>query len=175
MATQAVSPFVLKLLTALVELEALSKQEAVSVEKTFTGYTKGQIDYFLLDEGLISQEQLLQALSVVYQVPSFDVRGYFFETQMLHMFPKEILLEFEMIPLTIEEDILIMVVANPADEELVAVVGNHVAFDVEFNVGLRQEITDAIEEYYEISVAQEQEEVDQEDENFDPSDEDIVE
>lgn len=175
MAAQHSSSFVLQLLTALVEQGALSKQEAVSIEKTFSGYTKGQIDYFLLDEGLISQEQLLQALSVVYQVPSYDVRGHFFETQMLKMFPQEILIEFEMIPLTIEDDILIMVAGNPSNEELLAVVGNHVTFDVEFNVGLRQDIIDAIEEYYEISVAQEEQEEDEVDENFDPSDEDIVE
>ena len=37
----------------------------------------------------LDQENLLEALSEYYQVPSFDVVGYFFERHLFHMFPKE--------------------------------------------------------------------------------------
>ena len=150
--------FAKRLTAALLKNDTIEEKEAESVAEMFHDRTKGRIDYFLLDEGIVEREDLLQALSSVYQIPSFDVKGYFFDNDLLSSFPKDVLISKAMIPLQIDEDILIMITSDPEDPELLDDIGHSVSYDVEFNVGLRRDIIDAIEEYYEQSLPIEEEE-----------------
>src|SRR5207244_235001 len=87
-----------------------------------------------LAEGIIEQEELLEALSEYYQVPSFDVIGYFFETHLLRMFPKDMLLRNEIIPMQVDENMLIVVAANPNNPDLLFEIGENVSYDILFHV-----------------------------------------
>ena len=51
--------------------EVISSQEAHELQKILKGRSKENFDDFLLTEGLVSKEDLLQALSEYYDVPSF--------------------------------------------------------------------------------------------------------
>ncbi len=168
--------FVQRLTTSLLADKAITKKEADSVVGMFHDRAKGKVDNFLLDEGLVDREQLLKALSDVYQVPSFDVHGYFFEHELLATFPKDMLISKGFIPLQVDEDILIVVASNPEDPELLDVIGHCVSYDVQFNVGVRRDIIDAIEEYYDASIILEDEDDYEDDESFEPDeDEDMAE
>lgn len=57
---------------------AFNASEAQSIKKLFRERSQAAFDDFLLEEGLVRKEDLLVALSEYYQVPSFDVTGYFF-------------------------------------------------------------------------------------------------
>ncbi|MBV8660936.1 MAG: hypothetical protein JO129_02225 [Candidatus Dependentiae bacterium] len=165
--------FVQRLTTSLLANQAITQKEADSLVTMFHDRAKGRVDNFLLDEGMVEREELLKALSSVYQVPFFDVNGYFFEYELLHTFPKDVLISKGIIPLQIDEDVLIVVASNPEDADLLDVIGHSVSYDIQFNVGIHRDIIEAIEEYYDQSIILEDEDdFDEDDETFSNEDED---
>ncbi len=168
--------FVQRLTTSLLANQAITQKEADSLVAMFHDRAKGRVDNFLLDEGMVEREDLLKALSGVYQVPFFDVNGYFFEHELLHTFPKDILIAKGIIPLQVDEDVLIVIASNPEDPELLDVIGHSVSYDIQFNVGIHRDIIDSIEEYYDQSIILDDEEDYEDDESFeDDEDDDMAE
>lgn len=145
--------FVNRIAQAFVKLKVMSAVEAESFEKEFSGRSVERIDEFLLDEGIVDRENLLKVLQSVYNIPSNDVRGYFFNHQILMLFPRDFLVNKAFIPLDIDNDILTIVVSNPEDEETMGMIGDYVPYSVNVLVGIRRDIIDAIEEYYDEDVA----------------------
>ena len=76
---------------------------------------KEYFDEFLLEEGVIPEEYILNAMGDYYQVPAVDVSGFFFETFFLRKFPKDVLHRNAFIPMAVDENIMI-VVANVPDD-----------------------------------------------------------
>lgn len=144
--------FVEGLTSILQKRKVVDTREAQSLKNLFKGTTKPNFDDFLLDEGLVEKDDLLNALAEYYQVPPFDVVGYFFDHAIVRMFPKEFLLSNELIPVERDENVLIVVASNPADPELLPRIGKYVSYDIQFCVGIRQDICDAIEEFFERSL-----------------------
>src|SRR5437667_10345403 len=147
--------FVTELSDILVAQKIISIQEAKAIQKAFHDSDKDQFDEFLLDEGIIEEVDLLDALAEYYQVPAFDVVGHFFESLELHKFPKEVLLANEFIPLEVEDNIMIVVASNPNDPDLLEIIGDNVSYDIQFRVGIAREITDAIKEFFDKAVTEE--------------------
>lgn len=135
-------------LEVLVRLQYIEPEEAIQLLLKYDESDVDQLDEFLLSEGILEQEELLEALSEYYQVPSFDVTGYFFETHLLRMFPKDMLLRNEIIPMQVDENMLIVVAANPNNADLLFEIGENVSYDVRFHVGVARDICDAVKEYY---------------------------
>lgn len=135
----------------LLRQHCLKRDEALAIKKIFFDRSQEAFDDFLLQEGLISRTEILNALSTYYQVPSFDVIGYFFEYRLLHEFPKDFLLRHEIIPLEREEDTLFVVASHPNDANLLAQIGEYVSYDIQFLVGIARDITDAVKEFYDKS------------------------
>lgn len=144
----------------LVKNKVIPEQEARALQVSFQESSKAAFDDFLLEEGLIDEEDLLKALSQYYQVPAFDVVGYFFKTELLRKFPKNVLLSSAFIPLEVDENMLIVVASNPHDPELLEKIGEYVSYDVRFRVGLRRDIIDAVQEFYEKSVTEVEQDAD---------------
>lgn len=149
--------FAAELADVLIEYHGMTVKAAEGIKRSFGESDTEAFDDFLLEEGLIEKEDLLDALSRYYKVPSFDVDGYFFQTMLLHEFPKDFLLRHEMIPLEVDEDILVMVTANPLKDGLMHAIGDFVSYDVTFYVGITRDICDAVKEFYDKSVTQVQE------------------
>lgn len=145
--------FAQKLSDIFVEQGVITKQESEQMHKLFAQSSKEAFDDFLLEQGLVSEEALLDALAEYYQVPSYDVLGEFFNHQLLTLFPKEFLVRNAVIPLFLEEDILTMVASEPS-EHLREEIDDYVDFGVEFNVGLRRDITDAVKEFYDLALTE---------------------
>ncbi|OQA33454.1 MAG: bacteriophage N4 adsorption protein B [Candidatus Dependentiae bacterium ADurb.Bin331] len=146
--------FVEGLTTILLKQRAINPDEAKALTKTFNDRSQIAFDDFLLEEGLVSRTAVLNALSEYFQVPAFDVTGYFFEHYLLHEFPKDFLLRHLMIPVERDQNTLFVVANNPGDPTLLANIGKHVSYDIQFMVGLAQDINDAIREFYDKSITQ---------------------
>lgn len=144
--------FIEGLISILQKRDIVDAQEAKNLKSLFKGANKPNFDDFLLDEGLVDKDDLLNALAEYYQVPPLDVVGYFFDHATVRMFPKEFLLSNGVIPLERDENILVMVASDPADPELLPRIGNYVSYDIQFYVGIRQDIYDAIEEFFDQSL-----------------------
>lgn len=166
--------FVEQLVAQLIKNEVMNEEEASSLITMFHDRTKARVDYFLLDEGIVERDDLLEALAGIYQVPSFDAKGYLFDHMLLKQFPKDVLISNSVIPLQVDEDIMIMIASNPEDEDLIEAMSHYTSHDVEFNVGLQRDIIDAIEEYYEIDPISEGEEFQEDLEDDEIDDSDIV-
>ncbi len=143
--------FVKGLTSILSKRGALSKSEQESLAEAFRGSEKQYFDNFLLEEGIVDKEDLLPALAEYFQVPYFDVAGFFFDHALLKMFPKDLLCNYAVIPVEIDENMMIMVASNPNDPELLSLLGTYVSYDIQFRVGIQQDIVDAVEEYYDLS------------------------
>lgn len=135
-------------LQTLVVLKYIIAQDAEKLLAMYHESDVDQFDEFLMSEGVIEQDQLLEALSQYYQVPSFDVGGYFFENHYLRMFPKDMLLRNEIIPLQVDENMMIVIAANPDNQELLFEIGECVSYDIRLYVGIARDICDAVKEYY---------------------------
>jgi len=137
----------------MVKRNIISPKEAEALKKDFKARSHISFDNFLLEEGLVEKSDLLIALSDYYQVPAFDVVGYFFDHMLVTQFPKDFLLRNGIIPLDTEGDtMLVMIAATPDDPELPERIGKFASYDVHFMVGIYEDILDAINDYYDESL-----------------------
>ena len=148
MANNNQDTFVDRLTTILVQKKMIASKEGVNIKKAFQEAEQAQFDVFLLEEGLVEADDLLEALSEFYHVPAFDVIDYFFDTFELRKFPKDFLLRHAVIPLEVDENMLVMVASEPEKPGLESEIREYVSYDIVFNVGLRRDICNAIKEFY---------------------------
>ena len=139
--------FVEGMCSILVREGAMKRDDVADIKHEFKGWSKENFDFFLMDQGLVSRKDILDALSVYFKVPSFDVAGYFFDHSLLDLFPKEKLLSLAAIPRTVDENMMFVVASNPDNPNLLSELGSFSSYDIRLNVGLKQDILDAVEEY----------------------------
>lgn len=137
----------------LTNRKLISPADMLDLEKEFHGRSDIAFEDFLLETGLIDREDLLEALSQYHGVPQLDVVGTFFDHQFLRLLPIEVMLNHLVIPYYRDEgsDFLWVVAANPSDPHLLYVLGKYISHDINFMVGLPQDIHDAIREFYDES------------------------
>ncbi len=158
--------FAVELCTILVKQGVINEAEGRSMQRAFKNADRDTFDEFLLEEGLVEEAPLLIALSEYYQVPAVDVTGYFFDTELLRNFPKDFLLRNGIVPLEMEDDVLIVVASNPDNADLVSGLGAYTSEDIQFRVGLARDISDAVKEFYEKSLTDLMDEQDYQDEQL---------
>lgn len=145
--------FVEAICSILEKNKALSHGDAQALKKSFQGRSQITFDDFLLEEGIVEREDLLNALSTYYEVPWMDPIGYFFDHYLLTKFPKDFLLRNLMLPLEIvDESILVVVANNPLDPNLPIGSEKYLPCELQFMVGIASEIVESIEEFYDKSL-----------------------
>lgn len=152
--------FIHDLSAILVNKGFLIEKNAVEIQQAFHESPSDNFDSFLLEEGFVDREDLLAALSIYYNVPSFEAQGYFFDEILVRDFPKDVLLRHAVIPLKIESGILFLVAADPQEPNLAVVLGKYTNAEMVFLVGLREAICDAVKEFYDISLMEEEQDED---------------
>jgi len=144
----------------LVKNKVIALQESQSMKVIFRDSTKETFDEFLLEEGFVQESDLLKALSEYFQVPSFDVLGYFFDHNLIIKFPKGFLLRNGIIPLEVDQNMLITIASRPDTSGLESAIREYVSYDVNFMVGLNRDICDAVKEFYDRALSEVEEDVD---------------
>jgi len=144
--------FVERVVAELINEGICSVGESKNIVKTFEESSQEHFDMFLLEEELVNKSKLLKLLSRMYEVTPFDVMGYFFDHELLVMFPKEFLMENFFIPLQIDGETLTIVMSNPEDMDTLEEIGNYVSYNIDVQVGLSANIVDAVEEYYSLDI-----------------------
>ncbi len=124
------------------------KEDIVSLKKEFLNSSVPAFEDFLIEEGLIEKEDLLKALGIFYKTQAIDVQGFLFDHHLVTMFPKDEMLRNMFIPYERDGNILFLLAANPHNDDLPAIVGKYVSYDVVFFVGLARDIDDAVKEYF---------------------------
>lgn len=139
---------VLAVVNFLTSHQILSDYDAHELYGMFHESQKETFIEFLLDEGIVDNSELLDALQEFYGLKAFDANGYFFDQHLLHMFPKDVMLRNSFIPLQRDENMLIVVSSGPDNDDLLVIIGEHVSYDVVFMVGIAHDIHDAVKEFY---------------------------
>ncbi|MGC2310445.1 MAG: hypothetical protein WA432_02390 [Candidatus Babeliaceae bacterium] len=134
--------------------KVLKQRDFEALKKDFHNRSDITFDYFLLSEGIVAREDLLQALSEFYECPALDIKGIFFDHHLVRMFPKDEMLRNDFIPYERDGDILIVIARDPNNATLSAIIGQYVSYDVTYFAGLAQDIEDAVEEYYDASLTE---------------------
>ena len=160
--------FAPKLAEILRRNNVLGTVEAEALVRDFTTGDPAQLTYFLLDEALVTKEDLLRALAEYYQVPYFDVRGYQFNHDILALFPQDVLVRNAIIPIEFDNAILTVVAGQPDLPKLREVLKPFTTDHIEFRVGITRDIVDEVRAYYETPPTAE--EIDQEEDEDDSSD-----
>ncbi len=145
--------FVYELCNRLAARGALTDQDAQTLATAFKESSAASFEDFLLEEGMVTKEALLEVLSDYYQVPALDVIGVFFDHHMVCMFPKDVMLRHGFIPYERDGDVLIVVASWQSNPELPEIIGSFVSYDVTFMVGLYRDINDMVKEFYDESLA----------------------
>ena len=144
--------FLERVITEMVNNGICSVKESKNIITTFEESSQEQFDMFLLEEELIEKGPLLKILSKVYKTPVFDVKGYFFDHELLLLFPKNFLMKNFFIPLSVEDETLTIVMSNPEDADTLERISNYVPYNVDVQVALSGNILEAIEEYYDLDI-----------------------
>lgn len=136
-------------LVAIFNRKGLMKQlDAAGLMKDFENHEAQYVEDFLLEEGLVDKDDLLDALEEYYDVPAVDVLGEIFDHDLVSMFPKDILLRNYCIPYYREENILFVITKDPSDDDLNALLREFVSYDIEFMVGLPRHIEMMVKDFY---------------------------
>lgn len=143
--------FTQELMELLVAQKSISSDEAQKIIAEFEKSPVEGFEDFLIDEGIVDEFDLLRALSSYFQVPSCDVIGLFIDTQLLRKFPKDFLLRNCLLPIDVDENIMIIVTARPNNDTLLSKIGKYVSYDIQFQVGITGDILDSIKEFYDES------------------------
>jgi hypothetical protein len=147
--------FVTILSDILVQHKIVTAGRARELQQAFGNSSLDEFDDFLLAEGLVEVDDLLQALSVYYKVPFYDVADQFFQTHLLHNFPLDFLVRNAIIPLEVENHThLIMVASQPERPGLESEIRGFVDYDVIYFVGIRSDIIDAVRQYYDTALTE---------------------
>lgn len=159
--------FVDKLVDILIKIKALNKDEHDIIIKNFKNREKDNFGYFLLDEGLVTKQQLLRSYSLYYGIPSLDAQGFMFDHDLVTSFPKDLLLEEEAIPVETDESIIIFCVSDPEKSGLEESLAPYTDLVIELQVGIGRDIIDSIEDYFEDSPdVPDYDEIEEEDEDI---------
>ncbi len=146
-------PNMIEDLSSILARKRIIKPDDVRLFKSsFANREDISFEDFLLEQGIVTKEDLLLALSEYYNVPALDVVGEFFSHRLLRLFPKDVLLEHFILPFRREGDMLSVVTAEPDDPHLRVILGQYISHDITFMVGFAQDIRDAIEEFYDESI-----------------------
>lgn len=166
--------FVDRVVAELINEGICSVAESKILAATFEDSAQEHFDIFLLEEETVGKEQLLKMLSNIYQVPLFDVNGYFFDHELLLLFPKDFLKKHIFIPISEEGETLSIVMNDPENLDALEEIGNYVSHNVDIQVGLSDDILAAIEEYYSLDVVSDSTEEDDFSDEVGEEDSDIV-
>lgn len=166
--------FVERFAKILADQGSITQSDAESLIKDFKTRSKEAVVYFLIDEGLVPKNQVLKALSRYFNLPSFDASGYLFDHSLVHSFPTDFLTSNGIIPLSLEQDILTVVASQPDQAGLEARIGEYSDAAVEFAVGIKRDIWDAIQEFSDESLTLEGQNMTDELDEEEGADESIV-
>ena len=143
-----------KLCDILAANKSIDRDQKENLKKAFEESSKEKFTEFLLEGGFVQENDLLIALGQYYQVPATDVVGLFFDTFLLQKFPKSVLLRDAFIPREVDQNMLIVIASEPDNPELLALIGEHVSYDIQFQVGLKRDICNMVKEFYDDSLTE---------------------
>ncbi len=106
---------------------------------------------YLLDEGLVSEEDAAMALSLEINLPIIDLKRHAVQPEALSLVPEEYARQHELIPIDVVGDALVVVMADPTNIDVLEDLRARAKKVIQPAVGIPADIREAIERSYRTS------------------------
>lgn len=119
-------------------------QEALSIQRE----TKQKLGEILLEEGIVTEDQIIQTLEFQLGIPHVEIARFNIESKIAKLIPRELAVKYEIIPIRIERDKLVLAMSDPLNVFAIDDVKFIARMDVQPVIATRSEIKKAIEDNY---------------------------
>jgi type IV pilus assembly protein PilB len=135
----------------LIEQGLITPQQLEEVLKMQSAGNKKRIGEILVELGTISREELFKVLQYVYETEYVDLSNYVIDPEVISLIPEKFALQFRLIPLSINDNELVVAMANPLDVYAIDFVRGHTKIKkIKTMLAAEDDILSAINSYYEL-------------------------
>ena len=117
----------------------------------------GRLGYHLTKLGFIEEADLTQFLAKQYGVPAINLSDFEIDSEVIKLIPKEVAEKHQVIPVNRAGASLIVAIADPSNIFAVDEVKFITGYNIEVVVAAEASIRDAIEKYYTVVAAEDEE------------------
>ena len=123
-------------------------EEALKIQKEGNEKRLGEI---LVEIGAISKEELYETLQYICETEYVDLSNYVIDPEVISVIPEKIALQFKLIPISKNDDELIIAMANPLDVYAVDFVKDYTKIKkIKCMLAPEEDVMNAINNYYEL-------------------------
>ena len=112
------------------------------------------LDQALIEQGLLSPEDLSVAQSIRLQIPLIDLDRHKIPPEVLLLVPYDIAWRYSVLPLSVIGDTLVVVMSNPENKQAINELAQRICMPVEVAMGHPDQVRKAIALHYEAKVEQ---------------------
>ncbi len=135
----------------LIEQGLITPQQLEEVLKMQSAGNKKRIGEILVELGTISREELFKVLQYVYETEYIDLSNYVIDPEVISLIPEKFALQYRLIPLSINDNELVVAMANPLDVYAIDFVRGHTKIKkIKTMLAAEDDILSAINSYYEL-------------------------
>lgn len=135
----------------LIEQGLITPQQLEEVLKMQSAGNKKRIGEILVELGTISREELFEVLQYIYETEYIDLSTYVIDPEVISLIPEKIALQYRLIPLSINDNELVVAMANPLDVYAIDFVRGHTKIKkIKTMLAAEDDILSAINSYYEL-------------------------
>ena len=123
-------------------------KEALEMQKNGNKKRLGEI---FVETGAITREELYEVLQYVYEAEYVDLSNYVIDPEVISLIPEKAALRFKLIPISKNDDELIIAMANPLDVYAIDFVRDHTKIKkIKSLLASEEDVLNAITNYYEL-------------------------
>jgi len=130
----------------LIESEKLT-QDQLNLALESQKQDGGVLGEILVSMGIITEEEIVACLAIQYEIPYLDIKNYDFDENVYSLFPKELMRDYQCIPLDKMGKLVTVVVSDPLDEDVLMKIEESTGCQVQCFIGKLSDIKDAITKY----------------------------
>lgn len=135
----------------LIEQGLITPQQLEEVLKMQSAGNKKRIGEILVELGTISREELFEVLQYIYEAEYVDLSTYVIDPEVISLIPEKVALQYRLIPLSINDNELVVAMANPLDVYAIDFVRGHTKIKkIKTMLAAEDDILSAINSYYEL-------------------------
>lgn len=132
-----------KLITEDILKEALSHQDKFGTSLT----------QYLLQSRYLAEEDLAKCISIQFGFPYLPLETYEIPQEIIQLLPRDIVQKYLLIPIDKIDNVITVVMADPADTAVIHEIENITSCRIQPFVGIISDIVKAIEKYYSVTIA----------------------
>jgi len=123
-------------------------EEALKIQK---GGNKKRLGEILVEIGAISREELYEVLQYIYETEYVDLSNYVIDPEVISLIPEKTALQFTLIPISKNDDELVIAMANPLDVYAIDFVRDYTKIKkIKCMLASEEDIMNTINNYYEL-------------------------